>query len=68
MIALSLEAEAQVDALIKYYEDRGRLRASINLLATLKKAGQRISAAPNAGVTAQRPVPIQISTRRDGSG
>lgn len=57
MIALSLEAEAQVDALIQYYGDRGRLRASINLFAALKKAGQRINAAPNAGLAAPRTYP-----------
>jgi hypothetical protein len=35
MIALSPEAEAQLDALVAYYEALGRVEASINLLNAL---------------------------------
>ncbi len=37
MIALSPEAEAQLDALIVHYEALGRLEASINLLNALER-------------------------------
>ena len=43
MIALSPEAEAQLDALIAHYEALGRLEASVNLLNALERARTRIS-------------------------
>ena len=46
MIALSPEAEAQLDALIAHYEALGRVEASINLLNALERAKARISATP----------------------
>ena len=46
MIALSPEAEAQLDALIAHYEALGRVEASINLLNALERARARISERP----------------------
>jgi plasmid stabilization system protein ParE len=46
MIALSPEAEAQLDALIARYEALGRLKASIKLLNALERAKARISEMP----------------------
>lgn len=57
MIALSPEAEAQVDRLIAYYEDRQRRQAAVNLLRALERAKERIGAAPEAGLPAPRPYP-----------
>ena len=57
MIALSPEAEAQLDALIAHYEALGRVSASINLLDALERARARISAKPEAGLPAPRPYP-----------
>ena len=57
MIALSPEAEAQLDALIAHYEALGRVEASINLLNALERARVRISEAPEAGLPAPRPYP-----------
>jgi plasmid stabilization system protein ParE len=57
MIALSPEAEAQLDALIAHYEALDRLEASINLLDALERAMKRISATPEAGLPAPRPYP-----------
>jgi plasmid stabilization system protein ParE len=63
VIAFSLEAEAQVAALIDHYELKGRLEASENLLAALETARQRIAQAPDAGLEAPRPYP---SLKRPG--
>jgi len=57
MIALSPEAEAQLDALIAHYEALGRVEASINLLNALEKARTRIAERPEAGLPAPRPYP-----------
>jgi plasmid stabilization system protein ParE len=57
MIALSPEAEAQLDALIAHYEALGRIEASINLLNALERAKARISETPEAGLLAPRPYP-----------
>jgi plasmid stabilization system protein ParE len=57
MIALSPEAEAQLDALIAHYEALGRIEASINLLNALEGAKARISETPEAGLPAPRPYP-----------
>jgi len=57
MIALSPEAEAQLDALIAHYEALGRVEASINLLNALERAMTRISETPEAGLPAPRPYP-----------
>jgi plasmid stabilization system protein ParE len=57
MIALSPEAEAQLDALIAHYEALGRLEASINLLNALERARARISEGPEAGLPSPRPYP-----------
>ena len=57
MIALSPEAERQVDDLIEYYEAKGRLGAAIKLLSALEKAHERIAQAPEAGISAPRPYP-----------
>lgn len=57
MIALSPEAEAQLDTLIAHYEALGRIEASINLLNALERAKQRIADAPEAGLPAPRPYP-----------
>ena len=55
MIALSPEAEAQLDALIAHDEALGRVEASINLLNALERAKARISQRPEAGLHAPRP-------------
>ena len=57
MIALSPEAEAQLDALIAHYEALGRIEASINLLSALERAKARISETPEAALPAPRPYP-----------
>jgi plasmid stabilization system protein ParE len=57
MIALSPEAEAQLDALIAHYEALGRIEASINLLNALEQAKARISEKPEGGLPAPRPYP-----------
>ena len=57
MIALSPEAEAQLDALIAHYEALGRVEASLNLLNALERATARISERPEAGLPAPRPYP-----------
>jgi len=57
MIALSPEAEAQLDALIAHYEALGRLEASINLLDALERARLRISEKPEASLPAPRAYP-----------
>lgn len=57
MIALSPEAEAQLDALIVHYEALDRLEASISLLDALERASARISADPDAGLPSPRPYP-----------
>lgn len=63
MIPLSPEAERQVDALIAYYEAKGRQQVSINLLRALERARDRIAERPEAGLEAPRPYP---SLKRDG--
>jgi plasmid stabilization system protein ParE len=63
MIALSPEAEAQLDGLIAHYEALGRVEASINLLNALDRAKIRISKTPEAGLPAPRPYP---SLAKDG--
>jgi plasmid stabilization system protein ParE len=57
MIALSPEAEAQLDALIAHYEALDRIEASLKLLEALERAIARISADPEAGLPAPRPYP-----------
>lgn len=55
MIALSPEAESQVDRLVAYFEEKGRVAASANLLGALERAKLRIAKAPDAGLEAPRP-------------
>jgi len=57
VIALSPEAELQVDQLIAHFEAKERLEAAINLLHSLEHASQRIAADPSAGLPAPRPYP-----------
>ncbi len=64
MIALSPEAEAQLDALISHYEALGRIEASINLLNALERAQARISENPEAGLPAPRPYPALAKVGR----
>ena len=64
MIALSPEAEAQLDALIAHYEALGRVEASINLLNALERAKVRISETPEAGLPAPRPYPSLTNAGR----
>jgi plasmid stabilization system protein ParE len=64
MIALSPEAEAQLDALIAHYEALGRLEASIHLLTALERARTRISERPEAGLPAPRPYPALAKAGR----
>ena len=64
MIALSPEAEAQLDALIAHYEALGRVEASIHLLTALERARTRISERPEAGLTAPRPYPALAKVGR----
>ena len=64
MIALSPEAEAQLDALIAHYEALGRVQASINLLNALERARVRISETPEAGLPAPRPYPALAKAGR----
>ena len=64
MIALSPEAEAQLDALIAHYEARGRVEASINLLNALERARARISESPQLGLSAPRPYPALAKAGR----
>ena len=64
MIALSPEAEAQLDALIAHYEALGRLDASIKLLEALQRAMSRILADPDAGLPSPRPYPALAKVGR----
>ncbi len=64
MIALSPEAEAQLDALIAHYEALGRIEASINLLHALERAQERIATTPDAGLHAPRPYPLLAKAGR----
>ena len=64
MIALSPEAEAQLDALIAHYEALGRVEASINLLKAVEGAKAQISANPEAGLAAPRPYPALAKAGR----
>jgi plasmid stabilization system protein ParE len=57
VIALSLEAEEQVDRLIAHYEGKERPSAAVNLLDALERAKQRIGRSPEAGLEAPRPYP-----------
>ncbi len=57
MIALSREAEAQVDRLIAHYEAKERLEAAVNLLDAIDRARVRIAQMPEAGLEAPRPYP-----------
>jgi plasmid stabilization system protein ParE len=45
VIALTPEAETQVDRLIAHYEAKGRLEAVVNLLHALERAKHRIARA-----------------------
>jgi len=40
-----------------YYEEKGRVAASVNLLRALERAKQRIVQTPQAGLDAPRPYP-----------
>ena len=62
MIALSPEAEAQLDGLISHYEALGRVEASINLLNALERAMARISQTPEAGLPALPPPVLPLPT------
>jgi plasmid stabilization system protein ParE len=64
MIALSPEAEAQLDALIAHYEALGRVEASINLLDALERARARIAKKPEDGLPAPRPYPALAKVGR----
>lgn len=64
MIALSPEAEAQLDALIVHYETLDRVEASTNLLNALERAKARISERPEAGLPAPRPYPALAKVGR----
>ena len=57
MIPLSPEAEAQLDALLDYYEQRDRPEATRNLISALEQAADQIERAPEAGLPAPRPYP-----------
>ena len=57
MIAVSPEAEAHIDRLIAYYEEKGRIAAAVILLRALERAKVRIDSAPEAGLEAPRPYP-----------
>jgi plasmid stabilization system protein ParE len=57
VIALSPEAEAQIDRLIAHYEAKERIEAAINLLNALELAKRRIARVPEAGLDAPRPYP-----------
>jgi plasmid stabilization system protein ParE len=57
MIALSPEAEAQLDALIAHDEALERVEAAINLLRVLERAKIRILDVPDAGLPSPRPYP-----------
>jgi len=57
VISLSPEAEAQVDRLIAYSEEKARHAAAINLLDALERAKQRIAQNPESGLAAPRPYP-----------
>jgi plasmid stabilization system protein ParE len=63
VISLTPEAEAQLDSLMKHFETKGRLEATVNLLRDLERAKKRIAAAPDAGLAAPRPYP---ALRRPG--
>jgi plasmid stabilization system protein ParE len=57
VIALSPEAEGQVDQLTEHFEAKGRLEAVVNLLHALERASERIAADPQGGLSAPRPYP-----------
>jgi plasmid stabilization system protein ParE len=57
VIALTPEAETQVDRLIAHYEAKGRLEAAVDLLHALERAKHRIGRSPEAGLAAPRPYP-----------
>ncbi|RYI17240.1 MAG: type II toxin-antitoxin system RelE/ParE family toxin [Acetobacteraceae bacterium] len=64
MIALSPEAEAQLDALIAHYEALDRIEASIRLLEALERAKSRILEDPEGGLPAPRPYPALANVGR----
>jgi plasmid stabilization system protein ParE len=66
MIALNLEAEAQLDSLIAHYEALGRVEASINLLNALERAKARIS--QGRRLVCPRRVPIRPLPRLAAAG
>jgi plasmid stabilization system protein ParE len=60
MIALSPEAEAQLDALIAHYEALGRIQASINLLNALNGRRREFRRRPRLGYQRRGPIrPLQ---------
>ena len=61
MIALSPEAESQLDDLLVHYEQRERPEAIRNLIGSLEQAAARIERAPDAGLHAPRPYPSLAS-------
>jgi plasmid stabilization system protein ParE len=61
VIALSPEAEAQLDGLMAHYERLERIEAARNLLRALQSASARIERQPEAGLTAPRPYPLLAS-------
>jgi plasmid stabilization system protein ParE len=65
VIALSLEAESQIDRLIAHYETKGRVGATVNLLNAIERAKYRIATRPEAGLDAPRPYPgLKLLGRR----
>ncbi len=50
MIALTPEAEEQLDGLLAHYERLGRVEAAENLLVALERASARIERQPEAGL------------------
>jgi hypothetical protein len=57
VIALSPEAEFQIDQLIAHFEAKARIGAAINLLNAIERAKQRSIRAPGDGLEAPRPYP-----------
>ena len=61
MIALSPEAEDQIDDLLAHYENLGRVEATRNLLAALQNALEKSENAVTDALPAPRPYP-ELST------
>lgn len=57
MIPLSPEAEAQLDALRVFYEERDRLEATRRLIMAVEEAAERIERDPESGLPAPTPYP-----------